>query len=82
MSFDYVRKAYGVPAKRGGKVEVKGPDGCWIPGKLVRADHHVIVRPDGMNVALRYHPADNDHLRYLPIERKRKRNIGQTAPTL
>lgn len=65
MSFDFVRKTYGVPAKRGGKVEVRGPDDCWMSGKLVRADHHVIVRPDGMDVSLRFHPTDSNNLRYL-----------------
>lgn len=58
MSFEYVRKTYGVPAKRGARVRILAWDG-WCEGTLTSADHHVVVRPDAWpNARLRYHPTD------------------------
>ena len=64
MSMDYIRKTYGVPAKRGGKVLMK-LGLAWVQGTITSADHAVIIRPDmHKNKRLRYHPQDIN-LKYL-----------------
>ena len=62
MSMEYVRKTYGVPAKRGGRVSM-----MWglalVTGTITSADHAIVVKPDmHNNKRLRYHPND---LKYL-----------------
>lgn len=54
MSFDYIRNYYGVPAKRGGKIEYEGKPGV-ITGT---SGPHLMVRLDGAKHSLPYHPAD------------------------
>jgi hypothetical protein len=51
-SFDYVRRTYRVPAKRGLRVTVDGK-----PGVITRGQgHYIRVRFDGMNHARPCHP--------------------------
>lgn len=51
-SFDYVRHAYGVPARRGMRVTVGGRDGTITSGKGA----HVRIRLDGETHTGSYHP--------------------------
>jgi len=68
MSFDYLRKTYGVPAKRGGLVMIKLAED-WYPGRIVSATHYVRVRPDHMpRHRFNFHPTDTDFLRYCEQE--------------
>jgi len=65
MSMEYIRKTYGVPAKRGGRVllGVVGISNRY--GTIKSATHHVHVAPDDApNKRLRLHPKD-PHLVYL-----------------
>ena len=63
MSMDYIRKSYGVPAKRGGRVEYTG-DGEKEFGTITGADgHYLRVRLDGGKEAGYFHPTWE--LRYL-----------------
>lgn len=71
MSFEYIRKTYGVPAKRGGKVLIDDGGGGSIPGTLVSADHRVIVRTDCPKARLRFHP-DDEALTYCDPLREGK----------
>ena len=64
MSLEYIRKYYGVPAKRGGIVEVREQGGAWVKGKILSGTHNLKIKIDSRNVALRYHPESID-LRYL-----------------
>jgi hypothetical protein len=51
-SFDYVRRVYGVPAKRGLRVTVDGK-----PGVITRAKgQYIMVRFDGRKFPLPCHP--------------------------
>lgn len=50
---DYVREAYGVPAKRGGRVTVDGR-----AGTITRATHYVWVRFDDAKHSRPFHPSD------------------------
>ena len=58
MSMAYVRRTYGVPAKRGGRVEVRMPNGAVFRGTITRATHVVFIRVDGDRYARPYHPTD------------------------
>lgn len=56
MSFDYIRKYYGVPAERGRQVTCYGE-----PGVIVGADGHylcVVIDGDKSEEERRYHPVD------------------------
>lgn len=56
MSFDYIRKYYGVPAERGRQVTCYGERGV-----IVGADGHylcVVMDGDKREEELRYHPTD------------------------
>jgi hypothetical protein len=57
--FDYVRKYYGVPARRGGRVLVYGKPGRITSG----AGHYIRIRLDGEKRSGYYHPTD--HVEYL-----------------
>jgi hypothetical protein len=48
---DYVRRTYGVPARRGLRVTVDGK-----PGVITRATHYVFVRFDGTDYSRACHP--------------------------
>ena len=65
MSLAYVRNTYGVPAKRGMRVEYCGQDNVRRRGVITSASHHVRVRLDGEKHSRPYHPQD-DYLIYLP----------------
>lgn len=58
MSMDYVRRHYGVPVKRGGRVRLGagfGPD-AGREGTITSASYHVFVRLDGERHVRRFHP--------------------------
>lgn len=52
--FAYIRSYYGVPAKRGARVEYQGKPGT-VTGT---SGPHVMVKLDGGKHALPYHPTD------------------------
>lgn len=63
MSMAYIRKAYGVPAKRGGRVEYTG-DGRSEFGTIAGANGaHLSIRLDGLKHTMLFHPTWR--LRYL-----------------
>jgi hypothetical protein len=74
----YIRKAYGVPAKRGGRVEYTGC-GAKETGTITGADgHYLRVRLDGEKEAGNFHPTWA--LRYLtPNDQLTGRTPGQNA---
>ena len=53
----YVRKTYGVPAKRGMRVRFSSKH-CVGEGVITRATHYVFVRFDGWAYSVPIHPAD------------------------
>jgi hypothetical protein len=56
MSLAYVRKAYGVPAKRGGRISYTG-DGRSELGTITGArGGHLRVRLDGIKHTMPFHP--------------------------
>lgn len=59
MSMSYIRKYYGVPAKRGGRVEYFGVRGTIISAR----GHHLNVLLDGSKCAMPFHPTWS--LKYL-----------------
>lgn len=64
MSFEYVRKTYNVPVKRGLPVHIKAW-GSWIDGTITSCDHCVVVKPDIFtNKRLRYYPTDYSNINY------------------
>lgn len=66
MSFAYVRKYYGVPAKRGGRVEYTG-DGKSELGTIISANgSHLNIRLDGIKHTMPFHPTWK--LRYLDAQ--------------
>jgi hypothetical protein len=62
MTIDYIRKTYGVPAKRGGRVTYRdsNPNGdgdIEVKGTITGArDGHIRVRLDGDTFSRNYHP--------------------------
>lgn len=63
MSIDYIRRYYGVPAKKGGRVEYTG-GAKPVLGTICGADGaHLTIRLDGMKHTMPYHPTWK--LRYL-----------------
>ena len=64
MSFDYIRRYYGVPAKRGGRVAWDTSNGTRA-GTITRATNYVYVRFDDAKHSVPLHPKENG-LRYLP----------------
>ena len=63
MSFEYIRTYYGVPAKRGGRVEYTGT-GKVQTGTITGASGaHLSIRIDGKKHADPFHPTWN--LKYL-----------------
>ena len=64
MSMEWVRKNYGVPAKRGGRVEYNGSrSGPRLGTIIASVGPHLRIRLDGDKDALIYHPTWE--LRYL-----------------
>ena len=60
MSMEYIRKRYGVPAKRGGRVRYTGnPDGKPVDGTITasaQGNGHLFVRLDGNKHSYCFHP--------------------------
>jgi len=60
MSMEYIRKLYGVPAKRGARVRYTGnPDGKPVDGTITgsaRGNAHLCVRLDGNAESYHFHP--------------------------
>ena len=52
MSMKYIRKAYKVPAKRGGKILFNGNSGIIVGSK----NHYLRVKLDGMKHICSLHP--------------------------
>lgn len=66
MSMDYIRQSYGVPARRGGRVEFTGNGKVQLGTITAARGHYLRVRLDGDKAAGSFHPLW--HLRYLPIQ--------------
>lgn len=66
MSMEYVRKTYGVPAKRGMRVIIQKEDGTQQLGRIMRATHHIYIKLDGEKKSKVFHPTD-DRLFYPSI---------------
>lgn len=65
MSMAYIRETYGVPAKRGGRVEYLASDGELMEGTITGSSGaYLLVRLDGAKYSGRYHPTWA--LKYLP----------------
>lgn len=63
MSMQKIRDSYGVPAKRGGRVEYTG-NGRNVPGQITGAKGALLrVRLDGDKFSILFHPTWQ--LRYL-----------------
>jgi len=61
----YIRRCYGVPAKRGGRVAWDTSKGTR-EGTITRATAYVYVRFDDAKFSVPLHPRE-DGLRYLPV---------------
>lgn len=65
MSMDYIRETYGVPAKRGGRVEYLASDGDLMEGTITGSvGAYLRIKLDGAKRSGRYHPTWA--LKYLP----------------
>lgn len=71
MSMSWIRKTYGVPAKRGGRVEYTGRGWSELGTITSARSGRVNIRLDGEKHAGPFHPTWA--LRYLPAAKK-----GQT----
>ena len=65
MSFDYIRRIYNVPAKRGGRVRLTTSKGMR-EGTITSATNYVYVRFDDVKFPVPLHPLE-DGLEYLPM---------------
>lgn len=63
MTMDYIRRTYGVPAKRGCRVEYTGGKAPRLGTITGACGAHILLRLDGEPRAHRYHPTWK--LRYL-----------------
>lgn len=64
MSMEWVRKNYGIPAKRGGRVEYTGDrSGPRLGTITASVGPRIRIKLDGDDVALIYHPTWE--IRYL-----------------
>ncbi len=63
MSMAYIRKTYGVPAKRGGRVEYTGRGKPELGTICGAAGAHLSIRLDGIKHTMTFHPTWK--LRYL-----------------
>lgn len=63
MSFDYIRKTYGVPVKRGARVEYSGVSPSVVGTIISASGAHVNILLDGAKHAMPFHPTWE--LRYL-----------------
>lgn len=63
MSLQYIRDTYGVPAKRGARVQYSG-NGIAIQGTITSSrGPHILVRLDGDDFSVPFHPTWK--MRYL-----------------
>ncbi|SPU49879.1 hypothetical protein [Bordetella trematum] len=70
MSLNYIRDTYGVPAKRGARVEYTG-NGCAIQGTITSSrGAHLMVRLDGHKFSNPFHPTWK--IRYLDSAQQHK----------
>lgn len=66
MTMAWVRKSYGVPAKRGGRVEYTGDRKVEL-GTIRSARHgRLVIQLDGVRHTMPFHPTWR--LRYLPAD--------------
>jgi hypothetical protein len=72
-SFDYVRRTYNVPAKRGLRVTVDGRPGVITRGK----GGYVMVRFDGLNHSRPCHPTWRFDYTPAPTRERDGREEGQ-----
>jgi len=78
MSMDYIRKAYNVPAKRGGRVEYTGCKDEGEQGTITGSDgHYLRVRLDGHKEAGNFHPTHA--MAYLTPNALGTRHFAQKA---
>lgn len=63
MSFDYIRKYYNVPARRGGRVEYTGDSKLELGTIVSASGGYLNIRLDGVKHAMPFHPTWA--LRYL-----------------
>lgn len=56
MSIDYIRRTYGVPAKRGGRVEYTHPEPTRMGTITGTRGARLRIRLDGDNHSGNYHP--------------------------
>jgi hypothetical protein len=60
VSIAYIRRYYGVPAKRGGRVEWRYRDGTVRPGTITSATAYVYIRfDDEPRRSVPLHPKEN-----------------------
>lgn len=65
MSMEYIRRHYGVPAKRGGRVEFTESNGARFKGTILSTRAALLrVKLDGLRVPVNLHPTWN--IKYLP----------------
>ena len=65
MSLQYIRDIYGVPAKRGARVEYSG-SGAAVQGAITSSrGPYILVRLDGDDFSMPFHPTWK--LRYLDV---------------
>lgn len=65
MSFDYIRKYYSVPARRGCRVEYTGDSKVELGTIVSASGGHLNIRLDGVKHAMPFHPTWK--LRYLDV---------------
>ena len=56
MSMEYIRTAYGVPARRGGRVKFTCGDAGTMGTITGARGHYLRIRLDGHKRAMSYHP--------------------------
>lgn len=64
MSIAWIRKSYGVPAYRGGRVEYTGEERSELGTITGTCGGHLRIRLDGVRHSMPFHPTWE--LRYLP----------------
>ena len=69
MSMEWVRKNYGVPAKRGGRVEYTGRGKRELGTIRWARGSYLMIQIDGVKHARPFHPTWE--LRYLPVWEKK-----------
>lgn len=63
MSLEWIRKRYGVPAKRGGRIEYTGEGKPELGTICGASGGHLSIRLDGVKHTMPFHPTWK--LRYL-----------------